>query len=133
MNKDLSVVRDGNHSVGIDVEKIRQSTQGFENLSFTKGEHNLLDSLEESVKDEWIARFWCAKESVAKALGRGLIEGPQSVVVKQMNAQTGIIQAALNGKLSDEFPEFYNAQITSYTTKEADYIIAITICEKIKN
>ena len=132
-----------NQRLGVDIEQIREREQGFETLAFTEEERTLLNSLEASTREEWITRFWCAKESVGKALGRGLIEGPKSLVVQELDAQTGTVKVALRGKLSEAFPEFAGAQIVAYTAtsnahprglsaKEENYIVASTICEIIR-
>jgi hypothetical protein len=53
-------------------------------------------------------------------------------VVQELDAQTGTVKVTLQGKLSEEFPEFAGAQIVVYTTKEENYIVASTICEIIR-
>ena len=68
--------------VGIDVEHIAPRGPEFEQIAFDQQERELLDRFGDH-RDEGIARFWCAKEAVAKALGRGLVEGPQTLVVRR--------------------------------------------------
>ncbi|MBM3240061.1 acyltransferase domain-containing protein [Candidatus Poribacteria bacterium] len=120
------------YRLGIDIEQIREREEGFKTLAFTEGENALLNSQETSSREEWMTRFWCAKESVGKALGRGLIEGPKSLVVQELDAQTGTVKVALQGKLSEMFPEYAGTQIIVYTAKEENYIVASTICEITK-
>jgi len=115
--------------IGIDVELLRQNIPGFDGLAFAAEEQSLLNSLDESSRQEWMTRFWCSKEAVAKALGRGLTEGPQSLAVQQINTQTGVIYLSLRGKLAEMFPEFASTQIVAYTAREEDYIIACSLCE----
>jgi len=115
--------------IGIDVELLRQNMPGFDRLAFAAEEQSLLNSLDESSRQEWMTRFWCAKEAVAKALGRGLTEGPQSLAVQQINTQTGVIYLSLRGKLAEMFPEFASSRIVAYTAREEDYIIACSLCE----
>jgi phosphopantetheine--protein transferase-like protein len=122
-----------NQRLGVDIEQIREREEGFKTLAFTEGESALLNSLEASTREEWMTRFWCAKESVGKALGRGLIEGPKSLVIQDIDTQTGTVKVALQGKLSEEFPEFAGVQIVVYTAKEENYIVASTICEIVKH
>lgn len=117
--------------VGIDVERIREYKPGFDNVAFVPEEQSLLLSLGESTRQEWMTRFWCAKEAVAKALGHGLIEGPQSLAVQALNGQTGVIYVSLRGKLAEMFPELASAQIVAYTACEDDYIVASTLCERV--
>jgi malonyl CoA-acyl carrier protein transacylase/phosphopantetheinyl transferase len=81
--------------VGIDVEQIAPRGPEFEQIAFDQQERELLDRFGEH-RDEGIARFWCAKEAVAKALGRGLVEGPQTLVVR------GITWTGDGGQASQE-------------------------------
>jgi phosphopantetheinyl transferase len=127
----IAVAGPPDQRLGVDLEQIRAREQGFETVAFTDKERALLDALEVSIRDEWITRFWCAKEAVGKGLGRGLINGPKSLVVQELDTQTGTVKVALQGKLSEAFPEFVGAQIVAYTTKEENYIVASTICEII--
>ena len=80
-------------------------------------------------RQEWIIRFWCTKEAVAKALGRGLVVGLKNLVVKELDSEAGLVKVALRGKLAQEFPGLAKAAVTVGTIKEKDYIVAITICE----
>jgi len=128
----VAIVGPPNQRLGIDLEQIRAREEGFKTLAFTEEENDLLNSLDASIQEEWMTRFWCAKESVGKALGRGLIEGPKSLVVQELDAQTGTVKVALQGKLSEMFPEYAGTQIIVYTAKEENYIVASTICEIIR-
>jgi phosphopantetheinyl transferase len=116
--------------IGIDVELISQHTPGFETLSFANQEQSLLRSLDESNRQEWMTRIWCAKEAVAKALGHGLIEGPRSLVVQHLNTRTGVTYMSLGKKLAKMFPDFANARIVAYTVRDENYIVATTLCER---
>ncbi len=71
-------VADPTAALGIDVEPIVARSPGFEAMAFSALEQGLLASRseQESNRDEWTARFWCAKEAVAKATGLGFIAGP---------------------------------------------------------
>src|SRR5437016_11434177 len=90
---------------GIDVERIRPRDTGFERVAFDDDERRLLDRLGPD-RDEWLARFWCAKEAVAKALGRGLVDGSKAVAVRQADRQTGVIKVALGPTLATIFPQW---------------------------
>jgi phosphopantetheinyl transferase (holo-ACP synthase) len=71
--------------VGIDLEKIEPREASFESLAFDETERRMLEDYED--RAEAVTRFWCAKEAVAKALGRGLAEGLRSVVVRECMAE----------------------------------------------
>ncbi len=133
----LSVALAGFHPdyqrIGIDIEQVRQRKPGFNRIVFDVEEQSILDSLDESIKEEWQTRLWCAKEAVAKALGRGLIEGPQSLSVRELDSDTGVVGVVLGGKLAELFPEFTGARIIVYTLRDGDYIVATSICERSQN
>jgi phosphopantetheinyl transferase len=115
--------------LGIDLDAIRRLTPGFNALVFSQDERGLLASLPSLAHEEWVMRLWCAKEAAAKALGRGLIEGPQSLKVQEIDTQTGIVKVAVRGKLAEAFPEFAAHLITTYTAREGNYVMASTHCQ----
>jgi phosphopantetheine--protein transferase-like protein len=115
--------------VGIDIEQIHPLEQEFGTTAFTSEEQDLLDSVEESDRPQWVIRFWCAKEAVAKALGRGLIEGPRSLSVQGLDVPTGTVKVALQGKLADDFPDLANTTVVVHTNREKDYIFTSTVCQ----
>ena len=116
--------------VGIDIEEIRSLERGFETTAFAPKEVELLDSVTESARQQWVIRFWSAKEAAAKALGRGLAEGPQSLAVQALDVKTGIVKIALKGKLAEEFPDLARTAVVVYTGQEEKHIFASTICER---
>jgi phosphopantetheinyl transferase len=115
--------------VGIDIERIQSRDAGFEKIAFDSTESKLLNSFT-TKRDEWITRFWCAKEAVAKGLGRGLVEGPGSVLVRAADPATGEIQVQLGPYLAEEFPEFSDANLCVRTVREDTLVVATTLCEK---
>ena len=117
-------------NVGIDIEEIHSLEQGFEAMAFAPKEVELLDSVTESARQQWVFRFWSAKEAAAKALGRGLAEGPQSLAVQTLDVKTGIVKIALKGKLAEEFSDLARTAMIVYTGQEEKHIFASTICER---
>lgn len=116
--------------VGIDVEEIRSLEQEFETTAFAPKEIELLDSVTESARQQWVIRLWSAKEAAAKALGRGLTDGPQSLAVQALDAETGIVKITLKGKLAERFPDLARTAMIVYTGREEKHIFASTICER---
>jgi len=114
--------------VGIDIEKIKPREKSFEAVAFDAVEQKLLDQFGQN-RHEGITRFWCAKEAVAKALGRGLVDGPQSLYVRQVDLATGRVLIALGAKLSLEFPTFSQQLLACNTRSENEYVVATTFCE----
>jgi phosphopantetheinyl transferase len=115
--------------VGVDVERIQPRGDGFEDIAFDAAERRLLDVFGPA-RDEGIARFWCAKEAVAKALGRGLVEGPRSLAVRTVDAATGKLGVALGPVLAEAFPDLRAALLIAWTLREKDVVLATTFCER---
>jgi malonyl CoA-acyl carrier protein transacylase/phosphopantetheinyl transferase (holo-ACP synthase) len=116
--------------VGVDLEKIESREASFEAIAFDDSERAMLDELED--RAESVTRFWCAKEAVAKALGRGLSDGPRSVVVRGWVADgetTAWIEAELGDALAAEFPQFAGKRLRVFTRKYKTYIVATTFCD----
>jgi len=115
--------------VGLDLERIRPRSPRFQEIALDQRERELLDRCG-AERDEAITRFWCAKEAVAKALGHGLVEGPQTVVVRDVDPQGETLRLALGAKLAAAFPELQSALLLAWTHRDGDYIVATTFAEK---
>jgi acyl transferase domain-containing protein/phosphopantetheinyl transferase len=116
--------------LGIDLEVVRQLPSSFESVAFVGDEQRLLAVIPEFARTEWILRLWCAKEAIAKALGRGLVDGPHSVRIQAFDLRTGMVTVALQGKLAEAFADFVGTDLLAYTAREGDYVIASTLCER---
>jgi malonyl CoA-acyl carrier protein transacylase/phosphopantetheinyl transferase len=115
--------------VGVDIERIKPRGDGFEEIAFDDAERRLLDGFGPA-RDEGIARFWCAKEAVGKALGRGLIEGPRSLAVRTADVAAGKMGVVLGPALAEAFPELREVLLTAWTLREKDVVVATTFCER---
>jgi malonyl CoA-acyl carrier protein transacylase/phosphopantetheinyl transferase (holo-ACP synthase) len=114
--------------VGIDLEPLRHRESGFEDIAFDAGERDLLNRCGFD-RDEAIARLWCSKEAVGKALGRGLPEGPRSVTVHALHAD-GTALVALGPLLAAASPEFRVDLLIARTVRDGDFVVATTFCER---
>ena len=121
-------------SVGIDIERVgRVSREAIEGLAFTPQERQLLALMGDTAGDEWALRLWCAKEAVAKALGRGMVGGPQTLVAQELDAHTGRVRIALVGEMTrtgSVRPPIVGGAVTAYTAREGDLIVATSLCER---
>jgi phosphopantetheine--protein transferase-like protein len=117
-------------AIGVDIEQIRLIEQGFETMASTKQELALLNSMVEPERSQWLLRFWCAKEAVGKALGRGLAYGPKSLSVNILNIETGELEVALRGKLAEAFPRIAGSPVIVNSYQENDYVVALAICKE---
>jgi phosphopantetheinyl transferase len=80
--------------VGVDAEKIRTPSQDLLDGAFSDSELALLPlgaTESESLRSEWVFRFWCAKEAVGKALGSGVSLDPREFAVMRADAQSGVV------------------------------------------
>ncbi len=119
---------DSSARVGIDVERITEREPRFESLAFSELERDLLDRQAGSARAEWIARFWCAKEAVGKATGRGLLVGPASVEV--IGAEpNGRLLARLGPDLASACPDWSTRPVVVFSERRADHVWAWTLGE----
>jgi phosphopantetheinyl transferase (holo-ACP synthase) len=56
---------------GIDIERVEHRGASFEDIALSPAERELLTAIGGD-RDEWLTRFWAAKEAAAKAAGTGL-------------------------------------------------------------
>ena len=66
----------------VDVEHVGRPDSSFETAVFTSDERELVSSLDDSARREWLLRLWCAKEALGKALGHGLTPGVHALPAK---------------------------------------------------
>jgi phosphopantetheinyl transferase len=116
--------------LGIDIERIRPRQEAFQEIAFSKDELGLLDAFSGSARDEWVARFWCAKEAAAKGLGKGLVDGPRSLQVRSLDVATGRVEVILGEGLTRAYPDLAGALLAVYTAREDDWVVASTLCER---
>ncbi len=113
--------------VGVDLEYMGHTREGFEAIAFAPAEQSLLTSVDESSREEWSLRLWCAKEAVAKAIGQGLIGGPQSLVLKHFEPETGRLEFSPTGSWVKSLPDLARTVISAFTVREGNLIAASTI------
>lgn len=113
--------------VGVDVERLGQKPEAFENYAFTAEELSLLASLADEARDEWLMRLWCAKEAVSKSLGRGLSGGPLGLRVRGAGFDDGLVEVSLSGGMAEEFPHLAGQVLTAHTSRAGDYVFAISL------
>jgi len=95
-----AIVEEGREP-GIDVERVTEREEGFEAASFTAAERDLLPIAD---RDEWVARFWAAKEAVAKARGTGLQGRPSNFpVTRKVRDQLIVAGWTVNTMRDGEF------------------------------
>nr|WP_068888489.1 type I polyketide synthase [Pedobacter panaciterrae] len=71
-------------SVGIDIERIEERSEGFSELVFCEEERSLLADKDNA---EWATRFWVAKEAYGKYLGKGLQGNPKAYTIQEIRGE----------------------------------------------
>lgn len=120
-------IRDNGCAVGVDVELLRRLEKGFNQVAFTPAETTLLSKIQKPENEEWIIRFWCAKEAMGKALGRGLAGRPHDLEIRKFDLNTGTIELELLGKLAQEFPYLSGKLLETYTARQNNLIISSAV------
>ena len=94
-----------NARVGVDVEsRDRDLSDEFTRGVFTPEEQELATRAADAPSA--ILRFWCAKESVSKALGTGIRYSPKELTVESFLADTGEMEVRLSGQWLENFKMF---------------------------
>jgi phosphopantetheinyl transferase len=82
--------------IGIDIEVLRATGNGLDDLAFCQEELALIKQFSCEDADAWRLRLWCAKESVAKSTGKGLLGLPKAIRADRIDPQTGDLQLVLS-------------------------------------
>jgi phosphopantetheine--protein transferase-like protein len=115
--------------VGVDIEQLGRMNEDIKKFAFTSQEQELLSALPdvEMENDGWPLRLWCAKEAVAKALGQGMIGGPQALCVEALDVHSGMVQIGLVGELARRAHDVNGSTLTAFTARAEDLIVAISL------
>ncbi|MDR3636531.1 MAG: polyketide synthase dehydratase domain-containing protein, partial [Isosphaeraceae bacterium] len=117
---------------GIDVERVVEREPGFEDVAFTDDERRWLDAVAEADRAEWIARFWCAKEAVAKSTGFALLTGPSSVLVVGAERGSGSVSVVLGSDLVNACRDWDERAIQTFTARRGEFVWAWTLGRRIE-
>jgi len=117
----------GRRGIGIDVERVGRNHNGLEGAALTAAERSFLDGVPASKREQWLVRLWCAKEALAKALGRGMMGNPLNLVVTDLCMETGRVNLKIAGRLTQEFPDDMDKSFTAYTGCDETLVFAISL------
>jgi len=115
--------------VGIDLEALVPAGS-FEDLAFVDGERQVLSGLPDEQLPEWFMRLWCAKESVAKALGEGLTHGLHAVQATAVKTESGLVEVEIRDGLLQRFPELTGKTVAAHTARHKDFICSLVYQRK---
>jgi phosphopantetheine--protein transferase-like protein len=114
-------------AVGIDIESLSRRQENFEEIAFSIEERQWLASLSPELRQPWALHFWCAKEALAKALGRGLTAGLLAYRITQAEIDTGRVTLELRDEALHQFPQLRGRRLIGYTTRNVDFVFATMI------
>jgi phosphopantetheinyl transferase/acyl carrier protein len=115
--------RAGMDGVGIDIEQATRRHQEIEAVAFSADERSLLATLD--ADEGWPLRLWCAKEAAAKALGLGMMGGPQSLVIQAVDVGSGAARVGVAGELAAHFHD--NPTLTALSLREGKFVGAVVV------
>jgi phosphopantetheinyl transferase len=113
--------------VGIDVERVVPRERRFIELALEPGGVAALERV--ASREEWVARLWCAKEALGKATGRGLIVGPASVVIVEVEPSSGLVLARPGPELAAACPTWPVDPVRVWTGRRGNHAWAWTLGE----
>jgi phosphopantetheine--protein transferase-like protein len=113
--------------LGIDVEFLHPRPPGFAEAAFDAEELEILHDLPPDLREEWVLRAWCAKEAVGKAMGRGLVEGPRSVRVADIDTLSEAVLVRPSGRSIAALPNPASSpDFVVSTGRYGDLVVATT-------
>jgi phosphopantetheinyl transferase/malonyl CoA-acyl carrier protein transacylase len=113
--------------VGVDLESIAQAADGFQDVAFQSSERDMVEAMSPSHRREWSLRLWCAKEAVAKALGRGMRAGFKALEVTRLEEESGTVYVELRDGLADEFPDLRGQPLMARTSTSKGFILSTVV------
>ncbi|MEW5987988.1 MAG: beta-ketoacyl synthase N-terminal-like domain-containing protein, partial [Chloroflexota bacterium] len=109
-------------AIGVDLERRRPFPADATPVAFTPDEVEFIQK--QGNDDEWLWRGWCAKEAVAKALGRGLVGGPRALVIRSVAAETGEVEVGLTAELAAQLELAAGTTLVAHTTADDEFVAA---------
>lgn len=125
----IAGVDDGCLALGIDVEPIYRDYKLLESGALRPSERLLLCEQGRETRSEWVVRLWCAKEALAKAIGLGMIGGPLSFVVDDLEAISGRVMLSLEGKPLKRRQELRGRSFCVLTGRDKEIVYASAVLD----
>lgn len=116
--------------IGVDIEQVRDLPSEVQEAAFSAAERELLTRLDQASAREWLLRFWCAKEALGKALGRGIWGGPRNLLVQRFDRETGGVTLVAAGQSARELALPLESTFHVHTYCDGDYVVAAAWVQK---
>ncbi len=129
----VAVAAAARQTVGIDLESITPRGPGFENVAFDETERRILDGVNGRTREEWVARAWCAKEAAGKALGIGLNQGPRTMIIRGIHADSDDILVSCGAGEGNNLPAVPAAAWSVRCVRDGDFVVGLAVGERNGN
>ena len=117
--------------LGLDLERIDRRRGDYERAAFTVEERRGLDAGPQTTRAERALRLFCAKEAVAKAIGRGLSGSPLNLHVGDCDAEVTRAGIEVAGSLLRALPALRGRRIVAFIGTTDRLIVALARCAPI--
>jgi acyl transferase domain-containing protein/phosphopantetheinyl transferase (holo-ACP synthase) len=123
--------RDPSARVGIDVISLDSSRDASGPKMLTNHEQSLLDHIDAGDQDEWRARFWSAKQAVARSMGQGPSRAAEASEVLECDRPSGVLTVSVASAATpiDDRPSQPSARVL--TERRGGYVWAWTITKDV--
>jgi 4'-phosphopantetheinyl transferase EntD len=110
--------------LGLDIERIDRRRGDYERAAFTDEERRRLDAGPGDQRAERALRLFCAKEAVAKAIGRGLMGSPLNLRVLDCDAEVRHAGLEVAGSLARVLPAFRGQRLPAWIGMSDRLVVA---------
>jgi len=113
--------------VGIDIERIeRVIPENVVQYAFCEQERILIPATPDGLRQEWILRFWCAKEAAGKIIGSGIIGQTGNIRIEERRIQSGKVTVSVAEKLARKFKDLKKKTIRVATFQSDGLVVGIS-------
>lgn len=120
-----AATRDG---LGIDIERLDRRRGDYERAAFSDEERRRLDQGPAPSRPARALRLFCAKEAVAKALGRGLMGSPLNLRLAGFDDDVTRADMDIAGSLAREFPALRGRTLRAWIGDHDGLVVAVARC-----
>jgi phosphopantetheinyl transferase len=117
--------RDG---LGLDIERLDRRRGDYERAAFSDEERRRLEAGPAQERAARALRLFCAKEAVAKAIGRGLMGSPLNLRLAASDEDVTRADLEIAGRLERELPALRNRRLTAWIDERDGLIVAVARC-----
>jgi phosphopantetheinyl transferase len=113
--------------IGIDIERLDRRRGDYERAAFNDEERALLGAAADATRPERALRLWCAKEAVAKAIGRGMMGSPLNLERRGGDPGFERVDLGVTGSLARELPHLVDHPVAAFVARHANLIVAMAL------